>query len=97
MTKNSKSTDTKEPVHTLPGTPTAQERVAERSAACCTSPDLDEWDAALVRFLVSQGFHIKRIAALFDISQDAIKAIANDKVLVGNKLIHSVYELTKAD
>lgn len=86
----------KEPVHTLPGTRVGYDRAAERVAAQTDVAGLDEFDAAIIRFLISQGFMQKRIASLFDCAQSVINEIDCDQKLPGNKLIHSVYQLTKA-
>ena len=52
---------------------------------------LDEWDAAIIRFLDNQGFSCQRIAALFDVNQGRVSEVITDQRLPGNTLAHSYH------
>lgn len=56
-----------------------------------TAYTLDEYDAAIVRFLDNQGFSCQRIAALFDVNQGRVSEVITGQRLPGNTLAHSYH------
>jgi len=57
---------------------------------------LDEYDAAIIRFLHTQGFSRQRIAALFDVNQRRVSEVITDDRLPGNTLLYD-FSVTAED